>query len=626
MSDLGSFGIRRSVAIGLGLFMAAGSAAPLHGGSIAGELGYDGPALNAGRPGNKALSLDGDGDYVRTPLDDLSGSEITIAYWFKGGDHRSVVRQQLSGYVVAGYTAYHILSHDGGTQNGIPSDGTGATTVQDGEWHHVAMTWKQDSTDGFASYLDGELVASRDSTNVAIPDHNVDTYIGSANGTGNEYTEGLVDDVAIWNRALDLEEIRAAMAAPLVGDEAGLVGYWNFDDGTAADLSAAGNDGTLFGDAAIVDAEDLGLNTEIVIEATPDSPENRVLCLEKDNQDHVVVNSLTNLSGNEITISCWFKGSQHRSLVRQQSAGFIVLGYGAFHILSNDGGAINGLPADGTSGATVVDGDWHHLVMTWKRNSTDGFATYLDGMPVASRHSTDIALPNNNRATYFGSVNGEGTEYADGCLDEIAIWNRALSPEEVASGWNQRLNGDEAGLVGYWTFDDGTAADATTNSHDGTLVNGAAIVAETIPNLDGVPLAGTAGDAGPYLLEGATEGVDYYIDAFLDANGNGVRDEDEWRASFPGNPLAISGDVTGVDLALYDPASVWLRVVRAGGGGLEVQWPEFATGTTLTSATNPAEPAWDEFPGEVTTAEGVRSAAVDGELPAEFFRLEDERR
>jgi hypothetical protein len=37
----------------------------------------------------------------------------------------------------------------------------------------------------------------------------------------------------------------------LTGDEAGLIGYWNFDDGTARDKSKYGNHGRLVGRAAI---------------------------------------------------------------------------------------------------------------------------------------------------------------------------------------------------------------------------------------------------------------------------------------------------------------------------------------------------------------------------------------
>ena len=43
------------------------------------------------------------------------------------------------------------------------------------------------------------------------------------------------------------------MNSTLVGNEDGLVGYWNFDDGSAKDLTANGNDGELNGDTEIVE-------------------------------------------------------------------------------------------------------------------------------------------------------------------------------------------------------------------------------------------------------------------------------------------------------------------------------------------------------------------------------------
>lgn len=586
-------------------------------GSISGTITYDGPVSEPSRPGNKALSLDGDGDYVQTPLNDLSGSEITIAYWFKGPYHRSIVRQQSSGYIVGGYSAVHILSNDGGT-SGIPADQNGAATIQDGRWHHVAMTWKQNSTDGFASYLDGVLVASRDSSNIPIPDHNVGTYFGSANGV-SEFSEGMVDDIAIWSRALDVSEIRAAMEAPLEGNETDLVGYWNFDDGNANDLSAAANHGTLFGDAAIVDAEDVGISGSFVVEATPDSPVNRVLTLDGVD-DSIVVDSLTDLSGSEITITYWFKGGYHRSIVRQQSSGYIVGGYSAVHILSNDGGT-GGIPVDQASAAIVQDGQWHHVAMTWKQGATDGFASYLDGAPVASRNSSNLPIPNHNIATYFGSANNS-SEFANGSVDEITIWNRALSASEIADSWNQRLEGDEAGLVGYWTFDDGTADDRSANGHDGRFLGGARIVSETIVSLDGIPVRSEVPESGPYLVEDATEGVDYFVDAYFDRNGNGQRDPNEWRGSFPGSAFKVAGDVTGIDIALYDPASVWLDIVRSG-GDVSVRWPEFATGTTLNSAATLGSGQWEPVEAQITTADGVRSITVAPSGSEQYFRLEE---
>ena len=56
---------------------------------------------------------------------------------------------------------------------------------------------------GFSSYVDGNLVESRDSSDVPIPDYKTNVYFGSFNGVG-EFTNGQLDEITIWNRALIL--------------------------------------------------------------------------------------------------------------------------------------------------------------------------------------------------------------------------------------------------------------------------------------------------------------------------------------------------------------------------------------------------------------------------------------
>ncbi len=64
----------------------------------------------------------------------------------------------------------------------------------------------------------------------------------------------MLDEIRIWNRARTDEEIWSTMNAPLTGAEPGLAGYWNFDDGTVADLSPNGNHGSLEGSSQIIAA------------------------------------------------------------------------------------------------------------------------------------------------------------------------------------------------------------------------------------------------------------------------------------------------------------------------------------------------------------------------------------
>ncbi|MEM7388059.1 MAG: LamG-like jellyroll fold domain-containing protein, partial [Verrucomicrobiota bacterium] len=309
---------------------------------ITGSVTYDGPV---GRPGDKALALDGDGDFVETTLTDLSGSELTIQYWFKGSSLQSAVRQQSGGWVVAGWNNLHILSHDGGV-DGV-AIGEGAV---DGEWHHVALTWKQGTTNGFASYVDGQLVAARDSIDEPIPAHDAALYFGAFNGVG-EFSNGMLDEISVWNRALSAAEIASNYKNGLGGDEEGLLGYWNFDDGTAADLSPGGHDGTLGGDASIVESPLRAGAGTVYVQTSVTKQNNRTLCV--DGVDgHAVVDTLTNLSGSEITIQYWFKGESIQSSVRQQAGGWIVSGWNGLHILSNDGG-VGGISA----GENVTDGN-----------------------------------------------------------------------------------------------------------------------------------------------------------------------------------------------------------------------------------------------------------------------------
>ena len=64
---------------------------------------------------------------------------------------------------------------------------------------------------------------------------------------------GEMDEVRVWNVARTAEEIGDTMNRKLEGNESGLVGLWNFDDGTARDSSPQGHDGTLVGNAQSVE-------------------------------------------------------------------------------------------------------------------------------------------------------------------------------------------------------------------------------------------------------------------------------------------------------------------------------------------------------------------------------------
>ena len=86
-----------------------------------------------------------------------------------------------------------------------------------------------------------------------------------------------------------------------------------------------------------------------------------------------------------------------------------------------------------SSGPDLRDGMFHHVAATLSRNSTTGGNLYLDGQPILTFDPTawrgDLS---NNASLYIGSPSTTlSNSYFNGLIDELAIYNRALSPSEV---------------------------------------------------------------------------------------------------------------------------------------------------------------------------------------------------
>jgi hypothetical protein len=181
--------------------------------------------------------------------------------------------------------------------------------------------------------------------------------------------------------------------------------------------------------------------------------------------DFATMPVVTNLSGDEITIEFWFKGPRPNSAVRHQyGSGYIVSPWGgsspSSHILSNDGGTTNNL-----SSGFSDNGLWNHFAMTWKRNTANGFKSYLNGTLVAQRNSSDEPLPNIGSALILGSHDGL-YEFTSGTLDEIRIWQVERSAAQIRENMHRVISTPQPGLRAFVNFKEGTG----TTSDDGAVV------------------------------------------------------------------------------------------------------------------------------------------------------------
>ena len=121
--------------------------------------------------------------------------------------------------------------------------------------------------------------------------------------------------------------------------------------------------------------------------------------------------------------------------------------------------------------------EWVHVGWT---NDGSNYKFYKNGNLVATVTAPDTFNALDNIGYQIGKVDN----YFKGQIDEVAIWDVALSAADVTALYNSGIglkasvdtgNYDKSGdLVGYWQFNEGTGSaltDNTLNSNNGTLNN-----------------------------------------------------------------------------------------------------------------------------------------------------------
>lgn len=136
----------------------------------------------------------------------------------------------------------------------------------------------------------------------------------------------------------------------------------------------------------------------------------------------------------------------------------------------------------------VVFGKWVHIAAVM-RSATD-MEIYMDGVNIGGEYAGGSNLPmasNFPAPARIGSIYSNGIiEHYNGLMDELNVWDRALSPEEIAELRLKKLSGNEAGLIGYWNFDETegqTVFDLSPYGYNGLLGGNVSRVVSGVPEL-----------------------------------------------------------------------------------------------------------------------------------------------
>jgi hypothetical protein len=407
---------------------------------------------------NAAYNFDGNSHVLISDSPSLQvGEQLTISLWLNWSvlqNSLNMILQKGTGGGCTNSGYYFSFDDNGGLipfAKGIVYAGSSCAAISDtthlsNSWHQITIVYSPPTDNRI--YFDGSMMSGNYSncSSCVISNSNNPLVIGKNLFGGGFGWNGQIDDIAIYNRALTPQEIQniytgtvpaACLQLPSNLQE-GLVGYWPFC-GDANDESGNGNNGTVNG-ATLVEDRFGNAGSAYSFDGL---------------DDYIIANASTALdasSYSEITLSAWVNtvefsptgsaskiithtsidgsnGQQYALSVQHDSALYFLAGTGQFEA--------NGI---NVSSAVLFTNQWQHAIMTYDGESV---RFYINGNLVFTKQESDNFPTSPTGALVFSSIqSSQYNRLYNGLLDDIAIYNRALTPEEVTQLYAVQSTGD----------------------------------------------------------------------------------------------------------------------------------------------------------------------------------------
>jgi hypothetical protein len=395
-------------------------------------------------------------------------SDVTVSAWIKlngNSDTQFVVNkdENYSLRVTGGLVRMQFWT-------GTTIRAVDVTAPSSGSWHHVVGVVT--SNEVTAVYVDGILQGSSAYVLSGGVSRVLTNPLIFGTGFGGGYA-GSIDEVRIYNRALSQSEVSTLYKGGVVvkrqANNLGLVGYWpmNEGDGTVAgDSSGFGNTG-IFANNTTWDTGKVGKAVSFRGGAFFD-------------HIHIYSPASTNIKDNSLTISVWIKKTTNGGIVAGQGY-TLELGDAGVGCGSTDIAFIKKFYGIYCMSSFPVDGEWHLLTIV---ADSGGITSYVDAVVTDTAGDGTVFPDQSGNDITLGS--GVGSTQFGGSLDEMRIYDRALSSDEIAALYKTTYSlvnrtpttVVSSGLVGYWPMDGkyvewetGVVDDVSENGNDGQVVN-----------------------------------------------------------------------------------------------------------------------------------------------------------
>jgi len=420
---------------------------------------------------NCAYSFDGVDDFIDVPFEQelRLNAPFTLSIWANiadtnthgeiliGKSASSLGHRNYCIEVLAGSTIEFLYHQDVYTEIHLSND----TPLEIGKWYHIVAI--HDSSE-IKLYINNCLVKSRSVTAPNVVVSYLDTpqnlAIGRHKyGSDDAYFPGCLDDIRIFNRALSNVKIDSLYHEG--GWNPSLVAYYPFN-GDADDESGNGNNGTVVGATPTTDRFG-NENSAYSFDGVDDYiyiPSEGDLSFDASSQSYTVslffsVDSFGNVLNHDL-----------RLIFDREVGTNSWVSYGISVIARPTGDLYKHIATDmwngGYTGYSFRSTDpiglnqWYHVAVVVKAGLI--YELYLNGQLNNSMSLVGITNTKGNTGgiTIGAAHFAEGLHLHNGSIDEICIYNRALTESEIDSLYH---------LGGWQLYETGTVNDIDDNTY-----------------------------------------------------------------------------------------------------------------------------------------------------------------
>lgn len=416
-------------------FDKAGETTPNH---IRGEAKAHGtPATTAEGRRGMALSLDGNNCYTQDGYDliDFGDKPFTIEFWMNSTDDAAYILHKGAISSANGGNWVGLEYKNGALRFAVDDDKT-KSEVQwadgkncfDGQWHHIVLV-RDVVGKSLQMYVDGELKNTAADNTGAVNCADQALVIGNVNFDFNNPYVGLLDELSIYRGVMSASKVMERFQSSL----ADYAAYFPMDEIGTTTPNLTYGEATVSGNGSAISTE---------------GPKAGAISFDGNYYLTQPVYDAINMGEKDFTIELWARstdadgylfciGTHNTTNVEGGTGNWIGLerknGYLSFTIDDN----VTKTDCKDSSADDVFDGQWHHIACV-RDFAAKTMRLYVDGKEraTASAVKTNGINLSATELFFIGGDDESGNRTFDGDMDELTIYPKALSAEQVEEHYN----------------------------------------------------------------------------------------------------------------------------------------------------------------------------------------------